>query len=64
MTTKVAIQNATLSGSGDKRFPQQIAKVYDGGDEFEVIAPWDATGNALERLKQLEVYQLAPHRKT
>ncbi len=57
------IQNANLRGSGDKRFPQKVATVYDGGDEFNVMAPWDATGNALEWLKQLEVYQLAPHRK-
>lgn len=63
MRAKVVIQNANLRGSGDKRFPQKIATVYDGGDEFDVIAPWDATGNALEWLKQLEVYQLALHRK-
>jgi hypothetical protein len=60
---QVVIQNANLRGSGDNRFPQKIATVYDGGDEFDVIAPWDATGNALEWLKQLEVYQLTPHRK-
>jgi hypothetical protein len=27
------------------------------------MAPWDATGDALEWLGQLEVYQLTPHRK-
>jgi hypothetical protein len=64
MAAQVVIQNANLRGSGDNRFPQKIATVYDGGDEFDVIAPWDATGNTLEWLKQLEVYQLAPHRKS
>jgi hypothetical protein len=63
MAARVVIQNANLRGSGDERFPQRIATVYDGEDEFYVIAPWDATGNALEWLKQLEVCQLAPNSK-
>jgi hypothetical protein len=63
MATKVVIVKTNLRGSGDERFPQRVASVYDGGDEFNVMAPWDATGDALEWLRQLEVYQLTPHRK-
>ena len=61
MATKVVIVKTNLRGSGDERFPQRVASVYDGGDEFNVMAPWDATVDALEWLRQLEVYQLTPH---
>lgn len=62
MAAKVVIENAILHGSRDERFSQRVAPVYlDGGEEFNVMAPSKATGDALEWLKQFEVRQPTPH---
>jgi hypothetical protein len=56
MATKVVIENAVLHGSQQEQFWQKVATVYlDGGEEFNVVAPPKATGDALEWLKQFQV---------
>jgi len=58
MATKVVIENPILRGSRQEGFLQKVATVYlDGGEEFRVMAPSKATGDALEWLKQFEVRQ-------
>lgn len=55
MAPKVVIENPILRGSRDGCV-QIVARVYlDGGEEFRIIAPERATGDALDWLLQLEV---------
>jgi hypothetical protein len=59
MAVKVVIENAILRGSRDGSV-QIVARVYpDGGEEFRVIAPEKATGDALDWLPQLHVRTLS-----
>jgi hypothetical protein len=53
--TKVVIENRILRGSKDDMFLQRVATVYVDGDEFRVLAPPKATGDALEWLRHLSV---------
>jgi hypothetical protein len=59
MASRVVIDNAILHGirgSTPDPFPQRVATVYfEGGEEFRVMAPSRATGDALEWLKYVEV---------
>jgi hypothetical protein len=59
MASRVVIDNAILHGirgSTPDPFPQRVATVYfEGGEEFRVMAPSKATGDALEWLKYVEV---------
>ncbi len=56
MAVKVVIENAVLRGSPQEQFWQKVATVHlDGGEEFNVVAPSKATGDALEWLKQFQV---------
>ena len=58
MAAKVVIENAILRGSPQEQFLQRVATVYlDGGEEYRVLAPPKATGNALDWLKHLSVRQ-------
>jgi hypothetical protein len=62
MATKVVIENAVLRGSQQEQFWQKVAAVYlDGGEEFNVVAPPKATGDALEWLKQFQVRSPTAH---
>ena len=62
MATKVVIENAVLRGSQQEQFWQKVATVYlDGGEEFNVVAPPKAIGDALEWLKQFQVRSLTAH---
>jgi hypothetical protein len=57
MAVKVVIESAVLRGSQHDQFWQKVATVYlDGGEEFNVVAPSKATGDALEWLKQFQVH--------
>jgi hypothetical protein len=59
MAVKVVIENAILRGSQD-RSVQIVARVYpDGGEEFRVIAPENATGDVLDWIPQLHVRTLS-----
>jgi hypothetical protein len=63
MAAKVVIENSVLRGSQQEQFLQRVATVYlDGGDEFRVMAPSKATGDALEWRKQFQVHQPTAHR--
>ncbi len=56
MAVNVVIENAVLRGSPHDQFWQKVATVYlDGGEEFNVVAPSKATGDALEWPKQFQV---------
>jgi hypothetical protein len=58
MTAKVLIENAVLRGTSHPldKHSQKVATVYfEGGEEFRVMAPSGATGDALEWLKYVEV---------
>jgi hypothetical protein len=60
MAAKVVIENAILRGSQHgsplDKHSQRIATVYfEGGEEFNVMAPSRATGDALEWLNHVEV---------
>jgi hypothetical protein len=58
MASKVVIENAILRGSPQEQFLQRVATVYlDGGEEYRVLAPPKATGDALEWAKQFTVRQ-------
>jgi hypothetical protein len=62
MATKVVIENAVLRGSQQEQFWQKVATVYlDGGEEFNIVAPSKATGDALELMKQLQVRSPTAH---
>jgi hypothetical protein len=62
MAARVVIVSPNLRGSGDERFPQKVATVYLDREEFNVVVPAKAKGEALELLTQFEVYQLSPDR--
>jgi hypothetical protein len=56
MAVKVVIENAVLRGSQQEQLWQKVATVYlDGGEEFNIVAPSKATGDALGWLKQFQV---------
>jgi len=62
MAAKVVIEHAVLRGSQQEQFLQKVATVYlDGGEEFHVMAPAKATGDALEWLEHLSVRQPTAH---
>lgn len=48
MPSKVVIDNVVLKGSRDEQFLQRVATVYVGGEEYRILAPPKATGDALE----------------
>jgi hypothetical protein len=62
MAAKVVIEQAVLRGSPQEQFAQRVATVYlDDGEEFHVMAPSKATGDALEWLEHLSVRQPTAH---
>jgi hypothetical protein len=62
MAPKVVIENAVLRGSQQEQFWQKVATIYfDGGEEFNIVAPPKATGDALEWMAQFQVRKPSPH---
>lgn len=62
MSAKVVIEQAVLRGSQQEQFSQRVATVYvDGGEEFHVMAPSKATGDALEWVEHFSVRQPTTH---
>ncbi len=61
MASKVVIENAVLRGSPQAQFLQRVATVYVNGEEYRVLAPPKATGDALEWLEHLSVRQPSTH---
>ena len=64
MARKIVIENAVLRGSQQERFDQRVAIVYvDDKDEFHVMAPPKATGDALEWVEHFSVRQMGESRQ-
>jgi hypothetical protein len=57
MASKIVIENAILRGSPQEQFLQRVATVYVDGDEYRIMAPPKATGDALEWLQHFSVRQ-------
>jgi hypothetical protein len=53
---KVVIERRNLHGPGDSVLLQRVATVYMGGNEYRVLAPPGAIGDAIEWLSQCRVH--------
>src|SRR5262245_12161506 len=58
LDVKVVLRQTILKGSTDPLFLQKVATVYINGKEYRILAPPEATGEALEWVPHFSVRQL------
>ena len=57
MATNTVIEQRLLRGSSEDGFLQRVATVYIDGEEYRVLAPPKAVGDALDWIEQFSVRQ-------